>query len=157
IATPPKAAPAPSKAAPAKSLPAAKKLTQVATPFGPSVPPQGGQPNGQGSFGGAFAPSDIQTAYSISPLLSSGYNGAGQTVAIIDAYDNPKFVNSSSPSFNSSDLHLFDQQFGLPDPVFTKVDQNGGTSYPGTDPQNGWEGEEALDVEWVHAIAPGAK
>ena len=48
-------------------------------------------------------------------------------------------------------------QYGLPEPAnfFTKVDQNGGTNYPVGDP--GWGTEIALDVEWVHAIAPGAK
>ena len=41
-------------------------------------------------------------------------------------------------------------------PSFKIVNQNGGTSLPGTDPNQGWEGETALDVEWAHAIAPGA-
>jgi subtilase family serine protease len=66
-------------------------------------------------------------------------------------------VDSSSPSFNSSDLHLFDETFGLPDPPsFTKIGQTGGAAPAATDPTGGWEGEEALDVEWAHAIAPGA-
>ncbi len=37
------------------------------------------------------------------------------------------------------------------------VNQNGGTNLPGTDSSGGWEVETALDVEWAHAIAPGAK
>src|SRR5262249_11156265 len=55
------------------------------------------------------------------------------------------------------DLHQFDVAFGLPDPPsFKKINQNGGTTYPGTDPTGGWEGETALDVEWAHALAPKA-
>ena len=60
-----------------------------------------------------------------------------------------------------SDLHQFDAQFGLADPTsFVKLNQSGGTTLPGVDPAGpgttSWEGEEALDVEWAHAVAPGA-
>jgi hypothetical protein len=59
-----------------------------------------------------------------------------------------------------SDLAVFSNQYGLPpcttaNGCFKKVDQNGGTKYPRTD--SGWALEIALDVEWAHAIAPGAK
>jgi uncharacterized delta-60 repeat protein len=78
-------------------------------------------------------------------------DGSGQTIAIIDAYDYPTAA---------ADLYAFDQQFGLPDPPsFTKVNETGGTALPGTDPAgkgNDWELEEALDIEWAHAMAPGA-
>ena len=121
-----------------------------------------GSPDGQGSFGGAFAPSDIQAAYGISQLIANGTNGAGKTVAIIDAYDDPSFVSDTSSSFSTSDLAYFDADMGLPNPPsFKKYNQTGGTSYPAVDPSSAsssddWEGEEALDVEWVHSIAPGA-
>ena len=71
--------------------------------------------------------------------------GAGQTIAIVDAYDDPTIA---------TDLQTFDAQFGLPNPTFTKVNQTGGTQYPPTDPN--WVIEIALDVEWAHAMAPGA-
>ena len=114
---------------------------------------------GSSSPGGAFSPQQIQAAYGIN-LLSQ--TGAGQTIAIIDAYDDPDLVSSSNAAYGSSDLHNFDAYYGLPDfggsgPTFTKLNQNGGTNYPGT--QSGgsnWEAEEALDVEWAHAIAPQA-
>jgi subtilisin-like proprotein convertase family protein len=98
-------------------------------------------------------------------------DGTGQTIAIIDAYDDPQLVSRSTdpdvnndPAFLTSDLHQFDVQFGLPEPAgfFKKVNQNGGTSYPSTDPKgpsqnNGsWALEEALDVEWAHSMAPMA-
>jgi hypothetical protein len=67
------------------------------------------------------------------------------------------FADTGDPNFNNSDLHRFDVQFGIPDPPnFTKVDQNGGTNYPGLDPAGKAAGEEALDVEWAHALAPQA-
>src|SRR5207237_345698 len=72
-------------------------------------------------------------------------DGAGTTIAIVDAYDDPKIAN---------DLHQFDVAWGLPDPVFTKVNQTGGTTYPAAN--GGWASEIALDVEWAHAIAPKA-
>src|SRR5262249_38160051 len=52
------------------------------------------------------------------------------------------------------DLHLFDVAFGLPDPVFSKVNQNGGSNLPA--PDSSWSVETSLDVEWAHAVAPGA-
>jgi subtilase family serine protease len=84
-------------------------------------------------------------------------DGTGQTIAIIDAGDNPGFVSSTDPNFVNSDLHKFDQQFGLPDPPsFLKLNQQGQNgNYP---PANvaGFALEIALDVEWSHSIAPGA-
>ena len=110
---------------------------------------------------GGYTPLAIQTAYGINSLLSAGDNGAGQTIAVVDAYDDPKFVNSSDPTFNTSDLHLFDSTFGLSDPTFLKVSQTGSTTaLPTVDPSgpgDDWEGEESLDVEWAHSIAPAAK
>ncbi len=91
-------------------------------------------------------------------------DGAGQTIAIIDAYDDPDLVSSSNAAaYATSDLHNFNAYYGLPDfggpggPTFTKLDENGGTNYPKTESGGGtWEEEEALDVEWAHAIAPEA-
>jgi subtilase family serine protease len=103
----------------------------------------------------------MRQAYGFDALLAGGGNGTGQTIAIIDAYDNPRFVSSSNTaSYNTSDLYKFNQQFGLPQfgtpggPTFTKVNQSGGTSYPSGN--TGWGDEIALDVEWAHALAPGA-
>ena len=70
-------------------------------------------------------------------------NGAGQTIAIIDAYFDPNI---------SSDLAKFDSQYGLPaPPSFTQYVENGLRSN-----NSGWALETALDVEWAHAIAPAA-
>jgi len=100
-----------------------------------------------------YSPSALRTAYGLNQVTfgSATADGSGQTIAIVDAYDDPTIT---------ADLQAFDQAFGLADPTFTKVAQNGSTTLPGVDPAgagtNNWEGEEALDVEWAHALAPGA-
>ncbi|HEX4608679.1 MAG TPA: S53 family peptidase, partial [Urbifossiella sp.] len=115
---------------------------------------EGATPDGSPAPVG-LTPAQIRGAYGFNAVTFGTVtgNGAGQTIAIVDAYD-PHFVSSSSASFLSSDLHLFDTAFGLPDPAFTKVNQTGGTSYPAGN--TGWGTEIALDVEWAHAAAPGA-
>jgi hypothetical protein len=113
-----------------------------------------------------YQPSDVRTAYGIDNVKFGSVtgDGTGQTIAIVDAYDDPGFVNSTDPKFAASDLAQFDAQLGLPDPPsFEKLNQTGQASpLPKTDPSgagnaNGtWEMEESLDVEWAHAMAPGA-
>ena len=72
--------------------------------------------------------------------------GAGQTIAIVTAYDAPNVVK---------DLAVFNAAFGLPaPPSFRKVSQTGGTRLPAVDAS--WALEAALDVQWAHAVAPAA-
>jgi hypothetical protein len=102
-----------------------------------------------GPFG--FSPAQIRHAYGFDQIRFGGAegDGAGQTIAIIGAYDNPNILH---------DLTQFDQALGLPDPPgFAKVNQTGGSAFPPRDPKGTWELEAALDVEWAHALAPGAR
>jgi subtilase family serine protease len=99
-------------------------------------------------------PAVVRHAYGVDQITFGSVqgDGTGQTIAIIDAYDYPTA---------STDLHAFDVAAGLPDPPsLTRVNQTGGTTLPGDDPagkdNSDWEMEEALDVEWSHAMAPGA-
>jgi hypothetical protein len=86
----------------------------------------------------------IEKAYGISPGTSS--DGAGQTIAIIDAYNDPDIA---------SDLTAFDGFMGIAAPPSLKVvNQSGGTSLPANNAS--WDVEIALDVEWAHAVAPDA-
>jgi subtilase family serine protease len=105
-----------------------------------------------------YSPAQLKHAYGFDQVtFSNGTvtgDGSGESIAIVDAYDDPRLVSSTSASFSTSDLHKFDVAFGLPDPTFTKLDENGGTSYPAANA--GWISEIALDVEWAHAIAPKA-
>ncbi len=68
-------------------------------------------------------------------------DGSGETIALIEAYDDPNLT---------SDLHVFDQANGLPDPSLSVV------NLAGTRTNSVWASETMLDVEWAHAIAPGA-
>src|SRR5437870_3944885 len=65
-----------------------------------------------------LTPSALRHGYGIDSIkFSNGTvtgDGSGQSIAIIDAYDDPNAAG---------DLHAFDQQFGLADPVFSKVNQ----------------------------------
>ena len=98
---------------------------------------------------GGYSPSQLQTAYSLTAASSA--NGAGQVVAVVDAYDDPKA---------ESDLGVYRMNFGLPactttNGCFKKVNENGqGSPLPATDPTGGWEGEESLDLAMVSAICP---
>jgi subtilase family serine protease len=92
-----------------------------------------------------YTPQEIRTAYDIPSSLT----GAGQTIVIVDAYGSPTV---------RQDLHIFDQAFGLPDPTLNII-------YPGGMPtfnpnqhheEASWANETSLDVQWSHAIAPGA-
>jgi len=91
------------------------------------------------TYQNGYQPSDLQAAYS----LPSATNGAGKTVAIVDAYDNPKVA---------ADLSAYRTRFGLPAITFTKVNQTGGTAYPKGD--TGWGQEIDLDVDMVSAACP---
>jgi subtilase family serine protease len=87
-----------------------------------------------------WAPIDLQTRYA----LPSGTNGAGQIVAIVDAYDNPNVA---------SDLATYRSNFGLGTANFFKYNQNGQQSnYPSG--STGWGIEIDLDVEMVSAVCP---
>ncbi len=94
-------------------------------------------------------PAQIRHAYGIDQLsFSNGTvaaDGTGTTIAIVDAYNEPNLA---------SDLHQFDQTFGLPDPTLTTMNETGGATLPSAN--SGWGLEMALDVEWAHAIAPRA-
>lgn len=96
-----------------------------------------------------YSPSEIQLAYNLNPLYEAGYDGSGQTIVIVDAYGSPQTYQ---------DLLIFDQIFNLPDPPsFTIYYPTGIPEVDWEDPeQEGWAIETSLDVQWAHAIAPGA-
>ncbi|MBA3823206.1 MAG: S53 family peptidase [Ktedonobacterales bacterium] len=95
-----------------------------------------------------YSPEQLQNAYNITPLLKAGITGAGKTIVIIDAYQNPAM---------QEDLVNFDTAFGLPAPNFTQIAPDGLTPFDPNDAnQVGWAGEITLDVQWAHAVAPGA-
>jgi subtilase family serine protease len=105
-----------------------------------------------------YGPSDLQSAYALATAAAA--NGAGRTVAIVDAYDDPTAA---------ADLSTYRSQYGLPavsscvvtstsvssstsGPCFAKVNESGGTSLPTAD--GGWAQEESLDLDMVSAVCP---
>jgi subtilase family serine protease len=99
-----------------------------------------------------YVPQQYQAAYGESGLLASGVNGRGVTVAITDAYAAPTIFRDAQKYNRVHHQPLFKHgQFRqiTPGPNgYGLVDECGA---------QGWYGEETLDVEAVHAIAPGAK
>ena len=110
-----------------------------------------------------YDPAQIRTAYGIGSLP---WDGTGQIIAIVDAYDDPS-VDQAVDDFDTefdltgSGPSLY-TQYGPASSFLTALNQDGQpTGLPTTDPNgpgpDDWELEEELDVEWAHAIAPGAK
>jgi hypothetical protein len=109
----------------------AERVLGSDVPFGLTAPSGYGAP-------------DLQSAYA----LPSATAGAGQTVAIVDAFDDPTA---------ESDLANYRSFYGLPpcttaNGCFRKVDENGGTLYPAPNPD--WSLEISLDLDMVSAICP---
>ncbi|MEU5888208.1 S53 family peptidase [Streptomyces sp. NPDC047461] len=108
------------------------------------------KPNATSATPTGYGPSDLQDAYGLSAASSS--NGSGETIAIVDAYDDPNAA---------ADLATYRSYYGLPactvaNGCFKKVSQTGSTtSLPTAD--SGWAGEISLDLDMVSAIAPNAK
>jgi subtilase family serine protease len=97
-----------------------------------------------------YSPQQMRRAYGLDGLIDTGIVGAGQTIIIIDSYGSPTI---------REDLRVFDQGYGLPDPPsFTVLAPLGAVPWdPNKYPDEpGWAGEVTLDVEWAHAMAPGA-
>lgn len=95
-----------------------------------------------------FTPAQIRQAYGLDQISFGGTpaDGRGTTIAIVTAYDSPNIA---------ADLATFNATFGIPaPPSFQKVNQTGGKTLPAFNAS--WSTETCLDVQWAHAIAPGA-
>src|SRR5262249_43106310 len=89
----------------------------------------------------------IRHAYGFDQIMFGSVkgDGAGQTIGIVDAFDDPNVFQ---------DLDVFDNAFGLPGPASSFLTKATPQGKPRTN--SSWAGEIALDVEWAHATAPGA-
>src|SRR5438874_4586550 len=115
-----------------------------------------------------FSPQAVYAAYNLSPLYASGKDGTGTTIAIVDSFGSDTI---------SHDLNVFNTAFGLPHmcgedgvacatgmPTFSQLHLEGspatkpnpGKNSTGQEDKSAWALEVSLDVEWAHAIAPGA-
>ena len=95
----------------------------------------------------AQTPASIRSFYGFDKIANTG---AGQTIAVIVAFNDPS---------TASDLAYFDNYYGLtPPPSLTIVNQTGGSTLPSQEPSgtHDWEMESSLDIQYAHAIAPQA-
>jgi subtilase family serine protease len=98
-----------------------------------------------------YTPAQIRQAYGVNqvaPVNSVPITGAGQTIAIVDAYSDPNILSDANAFSRYTGLPAFNQPGG---PTLTIIQPGGPVA---TDAN--WAGEISLDVEWAHAIAPEA-
>jgi hypothetical protein len=95
-----------------------------------------------------LSPAELTSAYGLSGITFTSPSGStvkgdgsGETIALIEAYHDPSLA---------ADMQTFDQAYNLPNAKLTVINQAGAQT------DTGWASEESLDVEWAHAIAPGA-
>jgi subtilase family serine protease len=108
-----------------------------------------------------YDPQDMRNQYDFNPEYAAGHTGTGQTIVIFDSFGSPTI---------GQDLGTFDSSYNIPPPpAFNIYTPEGNVTYPyeGASPsavkksknfqtQIGWGYETTLDVEWAHAMAPGA-
>ncbi|WP_305783421.1 S53 family peptidase [Symbioplanes lichenis] len=98
-----------------------------------------------------YTPRQYQSAYGISSAVKQGHDGRGVTVAVTDAYASPTIVN---------DVQRYSRDHGLPAlkrGQFRQITPAAdGYGYVEECDAAGWYGEETLDIEAVHGMAPGA-
>jgi subtilase family serine protease len=118
--------------------------THTPTPTPANTPTPTPTPMGGCTSHGGYTPCDLQAAYG----LPSATAGSGQTVAIVDAFDDPNAESDLATYRSNNNLPACTTANGC----FRKVNQTGGTSYPPGDV--GWAEEISLDVDMVSAICP---
>ena len=102
----------------------------------------GNEYNGSGG-GCAYAPADIRAAYNLDALYAEGYDGRGQTIVMVEDCGSPTVLD---------DANTFSERFGLP----LLTPSNFSVTSMGTSVCAGYYPNINADVEWAHAIAPGA-
>ncbi len=105
----------------------------------------------------AYTPADIRGAYELAGLTfvapdrsEVAADGAGQTIAVVTAFGSPTAA---------ADLAEFSARFGLPAAKLRILDADGNPQSAPPQPPPGmaaWATETAADLQWAHAIAPGA-
>lgn len=131
----------------------AVSLSHSASPASPASSASAAGSSGGGAAVGqppaGLTPPQLARAYNLGPLRKRGIDGARQTIVIVDSFGSPTIAH---------DLATFDKAFGLPAPPSLRIIQPTGPvpAYRATSTRTGWAGETTLDVEWAHAMAPGA-
>jgi subtilase family serine protease len=95
-----------------------------------------------------YSPIQYQAAYNLAPLYARGITGKGETIAIMESFGSPTIDH---------DLAVFDSQWNLPAISLNKFHVGHIPAFNKKDPSMvGWAQETTLDVEYAHALAPGA-
>ena len=96
-----------------------------------------------------YGATQVEQAFGLPQLYQTGITGAGETIVIVDSFGSPSI---------QSDLASFDAGFGLPAPPSFNIIQPAGPvpAYHPSGLRQNWAAETSLDVEYSHAIAPGA-
>jgi subtilase family serine protease len=98
-----------------------------------------------------FTPSQLQAHYGLAPLYAKGYDGAGETTVLVEAYGYPQAESDANAAAAACGLPALDSKtFSVVYPEGQPVDPNAGVT-------TGWYLEIALDIQAAHALAPGAK
>jgi subtilase family serine protease len=95
-----------------------------------------------------YLPDQLRSGYGLNKMITAGNDGTGQTIAIIDAYASPSVQQDTN-----------DYMRAVGSPLLTKFTEIKPSAFVDTDlcqGASGWQGEETLDVESAHSIAPGA-
>jgi subtilase family serine protease len=98
-----------------------------------------------------YNPAQLQQAYGLTALYARGITGKGATIVIVEPYGSPTIAR---------DLRAFDHAESVPSPPWLRIIRPAGKVprfSPGNASMTGWAGETTLDVEYAHAVAPGAK
>jgi subtilase family serine protease len=98
-----------------------------------------------------YTPAQLQSLYGLPTAYKAGFDGTGQTIVLLEAYGYPTI---------ESDANAFCQLTGLPpftSSNFKIIYPQGPPVSPNAGVLTGWDFEIALDVQWAHSIAPGAK
>jgi len=99
----------------------------------------------------SYSPAQLQSHYGLTSLIKEGYDGTGQTIALVEAY---------GYAAAETDANVAAKAFGLPPLTssnFSVIYPEGKPINPGAADLTGWTTEIALDIQSAHAIAPGAK
>jgi subtilase family serine protease len=156
LITPALATTAVTAAAPATHLTSARPVPAIGHPVltkGLTAPIPTSQCRAQLGIA-CYSPVQYRVAYDLNKLydgqaVGRSITGAGRTIVIVDSFGSPTIAN---------DLHVFDQKWGFPDPDLQVMRFGNVPAYDPTDSTMvGWAEETTLDVEYAHAIAPGAK
>ena len=107
-----------------------------------------------------YDPYQMRHAYGVDTLISGGFDGTGKTIVIIAAFQSPNIILQQNTYNSFYGLPSLNGLGGSPSSslgTFTQLAPDGLTPFDPTNAEMGrWAFEISLDVEWAHAIAPGA-